>query len=250
MPYPPTTASTGASAARRKPSGSRRRGRERVPGQVAAAVDQGAGLDGGGHGQGSSVWASGAGRSNRQRCVAFRPIQARPCPTVNERASQNGRQPEKICLRQPEIGEGSSSSGASHRAGRNTRPHRSVAADAAARPRVPRRARSFFPMQAPIRFDPSLESVQPDEGEVQAEMIRVFERIQETTLKDYGHAVRGSTPRATPAHRPPDGAAGPARAAGAGTVRDARHLRGGGAALDQSGRHPGRQRLDAPAASP
>ncbi|MCF4126887.1 catalase family protein [Methylobacterium sp. SyP6R] len=46
-------------------------------------------------------------------------------------------------------------------------------------------------MQAPIRFDPSLESVQPDEEEVQAEMIRVFETIQRTTLKDYGHAVRG-----------------------------------------------------------
>ncbi|MGX7704417.1 catalase family protein [Methylobacterium sp. Gmos1] len=46
-------------------------------------------------------------------------------------------------------------------------------------------------MQAPIRFDPSLESVPPDEEEVQAEMIRVFEKIQTTTLKDYGHAVRG-----------------------------------------------------------
>ncbi|GJD65605.1 catalase family protein [Methylobacterium frigidaeris] len=45
-------------------------------------------------------------------------------------------------------------------------------------------------MQAPIRFDPSLESMHPDEEEVQAEMIRVFETIQETTLKDYGHAVR------------------------------------------------------------
>ncbi|MFH6782674.1 MULTISPECIES: catalase family protein [Methylobacterium] len=46
-------------------------------------------------------------------------------------------------------------------------------------------------MSSPIRFDPSLESVQPDEEEVHAEMIRVFARIQETTLKDYGHAVRG-----------------------------------------------------------
>jgi hypothetical protein len=46
-------------------------------------------------------------------------------------------------------------------------------------------------MQPPIRFDPSLESVPPDEEEVQAEMIRVFDKIQETTLKDYGHAVRG-----------------------------------------------------------
>ncbi len=46
-------------------------------------------------------------------------------------------------------------------------------------------------MQSPIRFDPSLEVVQPDEEEVQAEMIRVFRKIQETTLKDYGHAVRG-----------------------------------------------------------
>ncbi|MET7243253.1 catalase family protein [Methylobacterium sp. EM32] len=46
-------------------------------------------------------------------------------------------------------------------------------------------------MQAPLRFDPSFESVPPDEEEVQAEMIRVFETIQATTLKDYGHAVRG-----------------------------------------------------------
>ncbi|SEP49713.1 hypothetical protein SAMN04487843_1329 [Methylobacterium sp. ap11] len=46
-------------------------------------------------------------------------------------------------------------------------------------------------MQSPIRFDPSLEVVQPDEEEVQAEMIRVFRKIQETTLEDYGHAVRG-----------------------------------------------------------
>ncbi|MGF3025779.1 catalase family protein [Methylobacterium aquaticum] len=33
--------------------------------------------------------------------------------------------------------------------------------------------------------------MQPDEEAVQAEMIRVFDRIQATTLKDYGHAVRG-----------------------------------------------------------
>ncbi|TNC07609.1 catalase family protein [Methylobacterium terricola] len=46
-------------------------------------------------------------------------------------------------------------------------------------------------MPSPIRFDPSLEAVQPDEDEVHAEMIRVFRAIQETTLKDYGHAVRG-----------------------------------------------------------
>ncbi|WP_279358351.1 catalase family protein [Methylobacterium indicum] len=46
-------------------------------------------------------------------------------------------------------------------------------------------------MPSPIRFDSSLEVVQPDEDEVQAEMIRVFRKIQETTLKDYGHAVRG-----------------------------------------------------------
>ncbi|AWN47481.1 catalase [Methylobacterium terrae] len=46
-------------------------------------------------------------------------------------------------------------------------------------------------MPSPIRFDPSLETVQPDEEEVHAEMIRVFRRIQETTLADYGHAVRG-----------------------------------------------------------
>lgn len=45
-------------------------------------------------------------------------------------------------------------------------------------------------MQAPIRFDASLESMQPDEEEVQADMIRVFDKIQETTLTEYGHAVR------------------------------------------------------------
>ncbi|MEH3144847.1 MAG: catalase family protein [Methylobacterium frigidaeris] len=44
---------------------------------------------------------------------------------------------------------------------------------------------------APLRFSPDLESPGPDEAETHAEMIATFRRIQETTLADYGHAVRG-----------------------------------------------------------
>lgn len=79
-------------------------------------------------------------------------------------------------------------------------------------------------MQAPIRVDPSLEIVQPDEEAVQAEMIRVFERIRKTTLKDDGRALRGvhakalarQDPRSS--HRPAHGAAGSRRVARAGMV--------------------------------
>ena len=43
----------------------------------------------------------------------------------------------------------------------------------------------------PIRFAPTLETVQPDEDGVHAGMIEQFAKIQGITLKDYGHAVRG-----------------------------------------------------------
>lgn len=90
-------------------------------------------------------------------------------------------------------------------------------------------------MQAPIRVDPSPEIVQPDEEAAQAEMIRVFERIRKTTLKDDGRALRGvhakalarrgtwhvkalarQDPRSS--HRPAHGAAGSRRVARAGMV--------------------------------
>ena len=48
-----------------------------------------------------------------------------------------------------------------------------------------------MPSPEPIRFDPSLESPSPDEAAVHADMIETFGRIQNTTFKDYGHAVRG-----------------------------------------------------------
>jgi len=46
-------------------------------------------------------------------------------------------------------------------------------------------------MANPIRYAPEIE--RPDEGEadIHAKMIETFAKIQETTAKDYGHAVRG-----------------------------------------------------------
>ena len=41
------------------------------------------------------------------------------------------------------------------------------------------------------RYTPDLEAPQPDEDDVHAGMIVQFAKIQETTFKDYGHAVRG-----------------------------------------------------------
>ena len=43
----------------------------------------------------------------------------------------------------------------------------------------------------PIPFDPSVETLRPDEDETFAAMIAQFAKIQETTFADYGHAVRG-----------------------------------------------------------
>ncbi|MDH2311311.1 catalase family protein [Methylobacterium brachiatum] len=41
------------------------------------------------------------------------------------------------------------------------------------------------------RYTPDLETPQPDEDAIHAGMIAQFAKIQTTTLKDYGHAVRG-----------------------------------------------------------
>ncbi|WP_203236208.1 catalase family protein [Methylobacterium crusticola] len=43
----------------------------------------------------------------------------------------------------------------------------------------------------PIRYEPALETVQPDEAQVHAGMIATFAKIQATTRADYGRAVRG-----------------------------------------------------------
>jgi hypothetical protein len=43
----------------------------------------------------------------------------------------------------------------------------------------------------PIPFDPAVETPAPDEGKTFESIIASLQRIQETTLKDYGHAVRG-----------------------------------------------------------
>ena len=43
----------------------------------------------------------------------------------------------------------------------------------------------------PVRYSPSLEYVAPDEEAIHAELIATFRKIQETTAKDYGFAVRG-----------------------------------------------------------
>ncbi|RZM26059.1 MAG: catalase, partial [Sphingomonas sp.] len=45
-------------------------------------------------------------------------------------------------------------------------------------------------MNPPVRFDPSVEEVQPDEQEVIDQLTGSFKEILETTSQDYGHAVR------------------------------------------------------------
>jgi len=42
----------------------------------------------------------------------------------------------------------------------------------------------------PVRFDPSVEKLQPDEAETVAKLNDVFDQILEKTAEDYGHAVR------------------------------------------------------------
>ena len=42
-----------------------------------------------------------------------------------------------------------------------------------------------------ITFQPSLETTKPDEADIHKQMIETFAKIQETTFRDYGHAVRG-----------------------------------------------------------
>ncbi|WP_293883213.1 catalase family protein [Sphingomonas sp.] len=44
---------------------------------------------------------------------------------------------------------------------------------------------------APIRYSTDVEKIEPDEGETQAELVKTFRSIIETTHKDYGHAFRG-----------------------------------------------------------
>ena len=45
-------------------------------------------------------------------------------------------------------------------------------------------------MGAPVRYDPSLEHVAPDEAETQQALLVTMRGIAETTFRDYGHAVR------------------------------------------------------------
>ncbi|MBJ6120821.1 catalase family protein [Sphingomonas mollis] len=45
-------------------------------------------------------------------------------------------------------------------------------------------------INSPVRFDPSVEDVQPDESEVIGQLNDSFQTILETTSADYGHAVR------------------------------------------------------------
>ena len=45
-------------------------------------------------------------------------------------------------------------------------------------------------MAAPVRYSPDVETIRPDEGDVVQELMTTFDGIQETTSRDYGHAVR------------------------------------------------------------
>ena len=46
-------------------------------------------------------------------------------------------------------------------------------------------------MRQPIPYSPDLETVKAEEAEIHREMIETFAKIQETTFKDGGHALRG-----------------------------------------------------------
>lgn len=48
-----------------------------------------------------------------------------------------------------------------------------------------------MPVPSPVRYTPDLERIESNETDVQNGMIVQFAKIQGTTLKDYGHAVRG-----------------------------------------------------------
>lgn len=50
-------------------------------------------------------------------------------------------------------------------------------------------------MNQPVRYAPSVEQVQPDEGETIAGLEKQFKKILDTTSEDYGHAVRADQPR-------------------------------------------------------
>ncbi len=45
-------------------------------------------------------------------------------------------------------------------------------------------------MTAPLPFDPSFETPEPDEAQTTAQFVETLRGISETTFKDYGHAVR------------------------------------------------------------
>ena len=45
-------------------------------------------------------------------------------------------------------------------------------------------------LNPPVRFDPAVETVQPDEAEVIGQLNESFQSILDTTSQDYGHAVR------------------------------------------------------------
>ena len=51
-------------------------------------------------------------------------------------------------------------------------------------------------MKPPVRYDPSMESVRPDEREVAERLDAIFQDIQETTARDYGRGVRAAHAKA------------------------------------------------------
>ena len=47
------------------------------------------------------------------------------------------------------------------------------------------------PLASPLRYDPSVETATQDEAAAGAALNDAMRGIMETTLKDYGHAIRG-----------------------------------------------------------
>ncbi|WP_333927225.1 hypothetical protein [Sphingomonas sp. LR55] len=78
-----------------------------------------------------------------------------------------------------------------------------------------------MPSTQPVRFDPSVETIAPDEAETLQGMKDSFREILETTSQDYGHAVRAVHAKAHGIARIDHDRRRPAADPGAGHLRDA-----------------------------
>jgi len=47
-----------------------------------------------------------------------------------------------------------------------------------------------LPPPSPVRYDPSVETLHPQEAEIGASILDSMRKVREKTFEDYGHAVR------------------------------------------------------------